>query len=328
MTSAGLYCPAGQFFIDPTGPVDFAVVTHAHSDHVTRGCKSYLTSRSGLELVAQRLRTPAVVTGVSFGETVTRNDVSLSLHPAGHVLGSAQVRVEHRGEVWVVSGDYRCTPDPTCEPFEPVRCHTFITECTFGEPRFAWRPQSEVIAEVEAWWRRNQAAGRTSVLFAYALGKAQRILAAVNPELGPIVVHGAVNVVNNTYRRGGIVLPDVRLLPDFESDAAAKSGPRPLVVAPPTAHFTGWFRRLGESHTAFASGWMDEPGALEDRQVERGFVLSDHADFAELHCAVAATGASRVYAVHGAVDAFSASVRSRGREASPLPNATHSFTRR
>jgi putative mRNA 3-end processing factor len=278
MTPAGLYCAAGDFHIDPCRGAPRAVITHAHSDHARRGSRAYLTSPTGAILLRERVARRAVIQAVPYGETVTIQGVRVSLHPAGHILGSAQVRVEHRGEVWVVSGDYKLEADPTCEPFEPVRCHTFLTECTFGRSRFQWRPAREIFAEINAWWRANQVRGLTSVLRAYPLGKAQRLLAGVDHAIGPVVVGAAARTFVEAYRRAGVSLPAT----------SRRITPGCLVIG---GEATGV--------VAFASGWMALPQAAKRFGVERGFVLSDHADWNGLLAAVKATGASRILATHG-----------------------------
>ncbi|HEX2191478.1 MAG TPA: ligase-associated DNA damage response exonuclease [Longimicrobiaceae bacterium] len=316
-TDRGLYCAAGDFHVDPWLPVPRAVVTHAHSDHARWGCGRYLASRQGERVLRARLGgSGAPVRAVEYGEAVEVNGVRVSLHPAGHILGSAQVRVEHRGEVWVVSGDYKTEPDPTCAPFEPVRCHTFVTECTFGLPIYRWSPQAEVFAEIDGWWRANQAAGRCSVLFGYALGKAQRLLAGVDVAIGPIYCHGAVEKLNAEYRAGGVALP-----PTAGATTAGRGTDwsRALVVAPPSAAGTPWMRRFGEVSQAFASGWMRVRGMRRRRGVDRGFVLSDHVDWPGLEAAVGATGAERVFATHGYTDTVVRWLRERGTEAHALP---------
>ncbi len=278
MTPAGLYCAAGDFHIDPCRGVARAVITHAHSDHARRGSGAYLTSATGAILLRERVARTAVIQPLRFGEPVVLNGVRVSLHPAGHILGSAQVRVEHRGEVWVVSGDYKLDRDATCEPFEPVRCDTFLTECTFGRPIFEWRPQTEVFAEINDWWRENRARGVTSVIGAYALGKAQRLIAGVDHAIGPVVVSEPVLNFVEAYRRAGVALPAVQ----------RRLTPGCLMIGGKAA-----------GATAFASGWMALPHATKRFGVERGFVLSDHADWNGLVAAVKATGATRVLATHG-----------------------------
>ncbi len=291
----GLYCPPGDFHIDPWRPVPRAVITHAHADHARRGHGAYLAQADSAGVLRARLGDIALQT-LAYGEVLDVGGVRVSLHPAGHVLGSAQVRLEHRGEVWVVSGDYFVSgtgdANPSCTPFEPVPCHVFITESTFGLPIYRWRPQAEVMAEVNAWWAAQAAAGRPSLLMAYSFGKAQRLLAGVDPSIGPIVVHGAVEGINAAYRAAGVALPPTTPL------ATADLG-RALVVAPPAVHGSAWARRLGDFGDAFASGWMQLRGARRRQGVDRGFVLSDHADWPGLQRAIGATGARRVIVTHG-----------------------------
>lgn len=299
----GLYCPPGNFYIDPWRPVDRAVITHAHGDHARPGHGHYLAAAESSTVMRTRLG-DVDLTALPYGETLRHNGVEVSLHPAGHVLGSAQVRIEHRGEVWVVSGDYFVAGErddarerkSTCAPFEPVRCHCFVTEATFGLPIYRWAPQEEVFASIDAWWRANAEDARASVILAYALGKAQRILQGVDRTIGAIVVHGAVEAVNRAYRAAGVELPPTSLVTEVEDRALLR---RCLVVAPPSAQRSPWLRRFGEYGDAFASGWMQVRGTRRRRAVDRGFVLSDHADWPGLLRAIAATGATRVIVTHG-----------------------------
>lgn len=293
----GLYCPAGGFHIDAWRPVERCVVTHAHADHARAGCKAYLAHTDSAGALRLRLGADIALTTLKYGERLVLGGVALSLHPAGHVLGSAQVRVEHRGEVWVVSGDYKLGADGTCAPFEPVPCHTFITESTFGLPIYRWPAPAQLRAEINAWWRANAAAGRASIVFAYAFGKAQRILHGVDPGIGPVVAHGAVEGLNAVYRAAGVPLPDTVRVQDGKLDKRALAGA--LVVAPPSAAGSPWLRRFGAHSDAFASGWMQVRGARRRRGVDRGFVMSDHADWPGLLGAIAATGAGQVIAMHG-----------------------------
>ena len=315
ITERGLCCTAGDFYIDPWKPVDFAVTTHAHSDHARIGSRHYLTAEAGRGVLHERLGANARIEAMPYGRRVTRNGVTISLHPAGHILGSAQVRVEYRGEVWVVSGDYKVEPEPTCAPFEPVRCHTFITESTFGLPIYRWRPQAEVFDGINAWWRANQLAGRTSVLFAYSLGKAQRVLAGVDPAIGPIFVHGAVAKLLPHYADAGVKLPSVESM-DVESVRSAEG--RGLVIAPGSVDGTPWLRKFGETSKAFASGWMMLRGARRRQALDRGFVLSDHADWEGLISSIRATGAERVWVTHGSTGAMVRWLRENGWEADAL----------
>ncbi len=257
-TDLGLYCERGGFYIDPWRPVDRAVVTHAHADHLCWGCNRYLVARDGLFVARARLGDPATIDTVPYGETIDINGVRVSFHPAGHILGSAQVRVEHAGRVWVVSGDYKVEPDPTCAPFEPIRCHVFISECTFGLPIYRWPAQEEVFADIVGWWRGNRASGRASLLYAYSLGKAQRVLAGLaahagDDRPGPIYTHGAVEAMNRAYRAGGVTLPETTHVSEGNPSTGWSGA---LIVAPPSAHGTPWTRRFGPLSTAFTSGWM------------------------------------------------------------------------
>lgn len=296
VTPSGIYCERGDFYIDPWTGVDRALITHSHSDHARWGSKSYLTAAPGVGLLRARMAPEASIEAVEYGETRNLNGVTVSFHPAGHVLGSAQIRVESGGEVWVVSGDYKTTQDRTCAPFEAVRCHTFITESTFGLPIYRWSPQEQVFAQMNTWWRDNQEADRASILFAYSLGKAQRLIAGVDPEIGPIYCHGAVQKLNDVYRQSGIALP-----PTLPCGEAAKSADwsRALIVAPPSCNGTPWMRKFGPVSTAFASGWMRLRGARRRESLDRGFVLSDHADWPGLLSAIDSTGAEQVFVTHG-----------------------------
>ncbi len=313
-TERGLYCEAGDFHVDPWLPVERAVITHAHGDHLRWGSASYLASREGERVTRTRLGPDADrVRTVGYGEAITIGGVRVSLHPAGHILGSAQVRVEHRGEVWVVSGDYKTEPDATCTPFEPVRCHTFVTESTFGLPIYRWEPQAKVFAEIADWWQANREAGRASVLFGYALGKAQRLLAGVkNADVGPIYTHGAVERLAQDYRDSGIAMPQTTYAAHVARGTDCAGA---LVIAPPSAAGSTWLRRFGAVSTALASGWMRIRGARRRRALDRGFVLSDHVDWPSLLDAVRATGAGRVLVTHGYRDPVVRWLREHGLEA-------------
>jgi putative mRNA 3-end processing factor len=314
VTDSGLYCEAGDFFVDPWRPVDRAVITHAHSDHLTSGCARYLVSERGVGVSRERLgQWQDRVTGVAFGESQTINGVRVSLHPAGHILGSAQVRIEHHGEVWVVSGDYKTAPDTTCDAWEPIRCHTFITESTFGLPIYRWPSQADVFASINAWWHDNAAAGRASLLFGYSLGKAQRLIAGLDPSIGPILVHGAVDRMTELYRAAGVVLP-----PTTYATTARDTAVGAIVVAPPSVDGSVWARRFGAHSTAFASGWMLVRGARRRRSVDRGFTLSDHVDWPQLQAAIDATGATRVLVTHGFTAPVVRWLRDRGLDADVL----------
>jgi putative mRNA 3-end processing factor len=311
-TRRGLYCPAGDFYVDPWRPADVAVVTHGHADHARWGSKRVLTSASGKALVQARVGDNTQVQGIPFGETLTHNGVTISLHPAGHILGSAQVRLEHRGEVVVVSGDYKTQPDPTCEEFEPVPCHTFITESTFGLPIYRWQPHEVLFSEINSWWRACQEADTTAVVFAYALGKAQRILGGVDRSIGPILVHGAVHRFLDDYRAQGIDLPPADYA-SVENTRATKG--RALLVAPPSALGTPWLKKFQPASLAFASGWMAVRGSRRRRSMDQGFVLSDHADWEGLLDAIDATGAENIGVTHGHGEVLVRWLREQGKAA-------------
>jgi putative mRNA 3-end processing factor len=295
-TAQGLYCEAGGFHIDPWQPVDRAVITHAHSDHASPGSKSYLCAAPGERVLRRRLPDAAIET-LRYGEAVTIGETRVTLHPAGHILGSSQVRVEHRGEAWVVSGDYKCQADPTCAPFETVRCDTFITEATFALPIYTWDAPSAIVDDIVAWWHANREQDRPSVIFCYVLGKAQRILAELHGKIdAPVHVHGAMAALTDAYRESGVAMaPTERITESMRGKMLARS----LVLAPLSARGTVWMRRLPNASVAFASGLMRVRGVRRQRAFDRGFVLSDHADWSSLLSTIADTGASRVLVTHG-----------------------------
>lgn len=310
-TDRGIYCPAGGFYIDPWRPVDRALITHAHSDHARPGMGAYLATTGTAPVMRHRLGDIRLDT-IRFGEPRQIGGARVSFHPAGHVPGSAQIRVEVAGQVWVASGDYKTVPDGLSEPFEPIRCHAFITECTFGLPVFKWTPQDVLARQINDWWAANAAAGRTSILGAYALGKAQRVLAAVDPAIGPILTHGAIENTNEVLRAQGITLPDTIRVP---RDTVPKDQPGALVLATPSALGTTWAQRFGPASTAFASGWMALRGVRRRRAADRGFIVSDHADWDGLNDAIRATGATRVFTTHGYTNSFQRWLTDQGYDA-------------
>jgi putative mRNA 3-end processing factor len=330
----GLYCPPGDFYIDPMRAVPHALITHAHADHARRGHGRYLAHRDSLGVLRARLG-PLTIDGVGYGEAVTHNGVRISLHPAGHVLGSAQVRLEWQGQVWVVSGDYFVSGVPgdtneTCAPFEPVRCNCFITESTFGLPVYRWQAQAAVQAEIRAWWQACAAEDQTALLLGYSFGKAQRLLAALghsDDQPGPIWVHPAVDAMCQAYRAAGVHLPAYRVLPKAAQQLAGVDLQQPLlqeakgdfskaiVVAPPALLGSAWAQRLPRSQAAFASGWMRLRSGHRRQRMDRGFVLSDHADWPGLTQAIAATGAERVIVMHGYEDTLCGWLREQGLQA-------------
>ncbi|RZS57865.1 ligase-associated DNA damage response exonuclease [Sphaerotilus mobilis] len=322
----GLYCPPGDFWIDPWRRVDRAIVTHAHADHARSGHGHYLATAVSAGVLRARLG-DIRLQGLAYGEVIEHHGVRVSLHPAGHVLGSAQVRLEHGGRVWVASGDYHLRGDappgeaanPTCDAFEPVRCDTFITESTFGLPIYRWRPEAEVFGQIDAWWRDNAAAGRPSLLQAYSFGKAQRLLAGVDPAVGPIAVHPTVDAINRAYRDAGVDLPATRRIDDL---SPAERG-RALLITPPSARQGLWLGERAdagpEPAVAFASGWMAVRSARRRPGLDRGFVLSDHADWPGLQRAIAATGAERVIVTHGQEEVMVRWLREQGLDAGRFP---------
>lgn len=314
-TDRGIYCPAGDFHIDPWRPVPRALITHGHSDHARWGHGAYLATHQALPVIRHRLGDIAA-TGIAYGEARRIGDVTVSFHPAGHVPGSAQIRVERGGEVWVVSGDYKVEADGLAEAFDPVPCHAFISECTFGLPVFRWQPQAQVMDEIARWWAANAAEGRVSILTAYSFGKAQRLLAGL-PALGPILTHGAVEEINTVLRAQGYALPDTsRVTQGIDS----KSHPGALVIAPPSALGTPWARRFGDASAAFASGWMALRGIRRRRGLGTGFTISDHADWEGLNTAIRATGCERVFVTHGYTEPFRRWLEEQGFDAGIVAN--------
>lgn len=310
-TDYGIYCPAGDFYIDPWRPVDRALITHGHADHARPGMGRYLCTDAAAPVIRYRLGAVVLET-IAYGAVRQIGGAEVSFHPAGHVPGSAQIRVAVGGEVWVVSGDYKTVADGLSEPFEPVRCHAFITECTFGMPVFTWTEPDVLADQINGWWAANAAAGRPSVLGAYALGKAQRLLRTVDAGIGPIVTHGAIEATNDVLRAQGIDLPDTTLVtPAFQR----KDFPGALVLATPSAMNSTWMRHFPQASTAFASGWMAVRGTRRRRAADRGFVVSDHADWAGLNAAIAATEASRIFVTHGYTSVFQRWLAAQGYDA-------------
>lgn len=312
----GLYCPAGDFYIDPWRAVPRAVITHAHSDHAVRGCEAYLTSTPGAGVLRVRLGEGARIESAAYGSRVRLGGATVSLHPAGHVLGSSQVRVETAEGSAVASGDYALARHPACEPFEPVECDEFITESTFGLPIYAWPEASRVMGEILSWWRDAAESRRTAVLLAYSLGKAQRLLSLLPADAGPIGVHGALLAMNRVYLSQGVALaPHVHAT----AETARELRGRGLIIAPPAAAASPWIRRFAPVTTAMASGWMLVRGSRRRRSLDRGFVLSDHADWRGLLRAIELSRAARVTVAHGYTRALSRLLQERGLDASEAP---------
>lgn len=311
-TTEGLYCPAGDFHIDPSRPVPRAVITHGHGDHARVGMGCYHVVDAGLPILQWRLGEQDYHVH-AHGEQFRLGSATVSFHPAGHVLGSTQVRIEVGGAVWVLSGDFKRAPDPTCLPFEVVPCDVFVTETTFGLPIYRWPAMSEVARDIVDWRKECETNGEAAILYCYALGKAQRVLAELMPHTDrPAWLHGAIDVGVQVYRSAGVPMLETRRVAD-EPRGSDFSGE--LIIAPPSAAGSPWVRRFRGAQQGFASGWMRIRGNRRRRNLDRGFVVSDHADWPALLRTVRETGAQRVIATHGDTEAFVRVLRESGVEA-------------
>jgi putative mRNA 3-end processing factor len=318
-TPDGLYCEGGGFHVDPWGAVPRAILTHAHGDHARPGSAAYLCAEPCVPLLARRFGASTVVEGLPYGEPLKLGRTTVSFHPAGHVLGSAQLRIDGPSGVWVVSGDYKRAPDPTCTPFEPVRCDTFISESTFGLPIYRWDAATAVIRELLAWWDDNRERGLTSIVFCYTIGKAERLLAELARVTDrTVLVHGMMVPMIEVYRDQRVpMLPTETLIDRPRGRSLAGE----LVLAPPSARGTPWMRRLGDFSDALASGLMRVRGVRRQRAYDRGFVLSDHADWPALLATIAETGAGHVIATHGHAEPLARYLREQGLDASVMRTA-------
>lgn len=299
-TKEGIYCPPAKVYIDPWKPVERALITHGHADHSRWGHRAYLCTASAKPVIRYRLGNINIQT-VKYNEPITINGVKFSFHPAGHIIGSAQIRVEHKGEIWVASGDYKVEDDGLAEAFEPVKCHTFITESTFGLPVYRWMPQDIIFNQINEWWANNKAEGKVSLITAYALGKAQRLINGLDLNIGKIYTHGAVENTNQVIRKQGIKLPETQKI---SNQMSAKHFVGQMIIAPPSALNSPWARKFKPLSVGMASGWMAVRGMRRRRAADRGFVLSDHADWDGLNQAVESTEAERVIVTHGYSDTF------------------------
>lgn len=309
-TEKGIYCDIAKVYLDPWKPVDKAIITHGHADHSRWGHKQYITHHTNIPIIKHRLG-DIKVSGKEYGEIFVINNVTFSFHPAGHIIGSSQIRVEHKGEVWVFTGDYKIEDDGISAPYEPVTCHTFITECTFGLPAFKWTPQEEVFRDINQWWAENKVDGKTSILFGYSLGKAQRLLKYLNPEIGKIYTHGAIENMTNIIRPM-MDFPETTLITKETKKEDLLGN---IVIAPPSTHGSTWIRKMVPYVTASASGWMTFRGARRRRAIDKGFVLSDHCDWDGLLTAVKETGATKIISTHGYTEIFSKYLRELGYDA-------------
>ena len=298
-TESGLYCRAADAWVDPWKPVPRALITHAHADHARPGCGEYWAIDSSEAVLRQRLGQSINLHSVQYREEFWLGQCKVSFHSAGHVLGSAQIRLESDGNVWVVSGDYKRDHDPSCAPFETVACDVLITEATFGLPIYRWSSGAEVAKSIRDWWQADRS--RPTLLFCYAFGKAQRLLAelkAIGVE-EEVLLHGAVETITRHYREAQVPMTPSRPVSDYPRNDSLNGR---LVLAPPSAHRSSWMRRFKAPQTGFASGWMAVRGARQRRGYERGFVLSDHADWPGLIQTVRESGAKQVYVTHGQSD--------------------------
>lgn len=311
-TDKGIFCEQAGVYLDPWKPVDKAIISHGHSDHAYFGHKQYLSTIGAMPVIKHRLYLQDNIQTLEYGETIVINGVQFSFHPAGHIPGSAQIRVEFKGEVWVFSGDYKRQHDGISVPFEPLKCHVFITESTFGLPVYKWKSQKEVFSDINDWWIKNQSQGKASVITGYTLGKAQRILKNVDPSIGRIYTHGAVDSINQVLKQQGLSLPEAPRVSDAIKKEDLKGA---LIVCPPSAVGSPWVRRFLPYSLGVASGWMKLRGTRRRRGADRGFVLSDHADWNDLNRTILETGAEKVFVTHGYTEIFAQWLNSKGIEA-------------
>lgn len=307
VTKEGLYCEAGDFYIDPWKPVKTALITHAHADHARVGAEKYYATDSSLAIMAHRLG-PQNFEGKKYGKKFKLGETWVSFHSAGHILGSAQVRIEHRDRVWVMSGDYKRGLDPSCEPFEVVACDVFVSEATFALPIYRWEPGPTTVEKIYSWWRSDPE--RPSLLFCYSLGKAQRVLAELTAFTDRrVYLHGAVDTLTEIYRSQGIRMLPTQPVQEIEKGHSFQGD---LIIAPPSAHRSPWMKRFKDPQTAFASGWMQVRGNRRRKGYEKGFVLSDHADWHELNQTIQETGAKTVFLTHGRTDVLARFLTEKG----------------
>ena len=308
----GIYCSQGDFYIDPWRPVDKALITHGHADHARFGSKKYLCTDIAAPVIRHRLGNVAIET-IPYEKELSLNGVNVSFYPAGHVPGSAQILIEIKGERWVVSGDYKVVDDGLSTPFKPIKCHSFISECTFGLPAFNWSPQEQVFKEINSWWQQCTSDGLTPILAAYGLGKAQRLIAGLDTNIGPILTHGAIEKTNQIMRDQKIAIPETFLVTSKLDLANFKNA---IVLAPPSALSTSWVKKFGKISTGYASGWMAIRGIKRRRAADKGFVISDHADWNGLNLAIKETEAEKIFVTHGYTDSFSKWLQFKGLNAS------------
>ena len=313
-TALGLYCPKADVYLDPWKPVKKAILSHGHADHARWGSSSYLCTPTAAPVIKYRLGEINLET-LPFGEEKLINGVSFSFHPAGHILGSAQIKVSYKGEMVVFSGDYKTANDGFSEAFEPVKCHTFITESTFGLPVYHWQDQKWVFNEMEEWCKNNRQNGQLSILYGYSLGKAQRILQGLPESVGPIFTHSTIEAVLNVMRNQGVSLKNTIPVNEHLTRAELLSG---VIIAPPAVQNSNWLKKFEPIRNGVVSGWMALRGARRRRNADKGFVLSDHADWEGLNEAISLTGAENVFVTHGYTDILSKWLIDKGLNAHPL----------
>ena len=306
----GIYCAQADVYLDPWKPVKKAIISHGHADHARWGHQQYITHISNVPIIKHRLG-DIEVSGVEWNDSFSIRGVKFSLHPAGHIIGSSQIRVEYQGEVWVFTGDYKTEDDGVAVPYEPVKCHTFITECTFGLPAFKWTPQDQVMTDINNWWQQNRDDGKTSVLFGYSLGKAQRLLKHLDTSIGKVYTHGAIENMTDVLRTQ-VEFPETTRITRETRKEEIKGN---IVLAPPSAHGSNWIRKMVPYVTASASGWMTFRGARRRRAIDKGFVLSDHCDWQGLLESIKETGCEKVICTHGYSDIFSRFLREQAYDA-------------
>lgn len=306
-TNKGLYCAKANVYIDPWKSVGRALVTHGHSDHARRGHGAYLCHHDSVNILKHRLGKISVQ-GISYGEAIVINGVTITFHPAGHVFGSAQIKLKDNKESWVISGDYKLDNDGVATPFEAVQCDHFVTESTFGLPVYRWKNQKEIYNEINEWWQENAKRNKASMICAYSLGKAQRVIKNIDSNLGPIVTHPSVEAINKLIRDSGLELPTTYSVSDLSNEDLSKA----MFIGPPSAHSGKWLHGTKDISVATASGWMAVRGKRRRRNLEKGFVLSDHADWTGLNKAVAETGAEHIYVTHGFSEIYAKYLREKG----------------
>ncbi len=293
--------PLADAYIDPWRRVPKALITHAHGDHARYGMGQYICTAESMPIMKNRLGKNIVISGYDYNESFIINGVKFSFHSAGHIIGSAQIRIEHLGEVWVVSGDYKREEDGFTRPFEVVKCHSFITESTFGLPIYHWEKQDSIFEKINAWWQENIVDNRPSIITAYSLGKAQRLIKNLG-NIGPIYCHSTIFQTNQILNHQG--LPISTGLPIVET-TSQKELQKALIIAPSSSINSTWGQKLKNPSIANVSGWMATRSRRKTSTIDAGFVLSDHADWHALNQTIAETTAENIFVTHGYSELFS-----------------------